>query len=74
MKQIVTLIPEHEQESIPYEANSIEIGVRRKSNNHANVSIDVDQEDFMSPEEAAIITKSSYNLNVVSKKDLEQNT
>ena len=34
--------------------------------------MNTDDEDVMTPEEAAIITKSIYNLNVVSKKDLEQ--
>ena len=66
------MIPEIEQESIPYDINSIDRGRRRKSVNSANISIETDQIDIITPEEAAIITKSSYNLSVVSKKDLEQ--
>ena len=31
LKNIVTLIPEHEQESIPYDNNSIDLSRRRKS-------------------------------------------
>ena len=61
-----TVIPEIEQESIPYEHVSLDIDRRR----NANISLQIEQMDITTPEESEIIKKSTYSLEVVSKKDL----
>jgi predicted GIY-YIG superfamily endonuclease len=73
---VTTLIPENEQESIPYDNNSIEMERRfkhgrRRTVDNVNISVNNDETiEVISPQEQAAIVKSLYDLRVISKKDL----